>query len=80
MIALFPNTPNSKKNAKGSEALNKNNLVCKALRLIKKNYKEAVKWYRLSAEQGNAQSQCNLGVMCELLSSDRMCRPGLWRP
>ena len=40
MIALFPNTPNSKKNARGSEALNKNNLVCKALRLIKKNYKE----------------------------------------
>ena len=40
MIALFPNTPNSKKNAKGSEALNKNNLVCKALRLIKKSYKE----------------------------------------
>jgi len=38
MIALFPNTPNSKKNNKGSEALNKNNLVCKALRLIKKNY------------------------------------------
>ena len=36
MIALFPNTPNNKKNAKGSEALNKNNLVCKALRLIKK--------------------------------------------
>ena len=40
MIALFPHTPNSKKDAKGSEALNKNNLVCKALRLIKKNYKE----------------------------------------
>jgi len=40
MIALFPNTPDSKKNAKGSEALNKNNLVCKALRLIKKNYKD----------------------------------------
>tara|TARA_B100000029_G_scaffold176693_1_gene173994 strand:- start:1135 stop:2124 length:990 start_codon:yes stop_codon:yes gene_type:complete len=40
MIALFPNTPNNKKNAKGSEALNKNNLVCKALRLIKKNYNE----------------------------------------
>ena len=29
-----------KKNASGSEALNKNNLVCKALRLIKKNYNE----------------------------------------
>ena len=40
MIALFPNIPSSKKNAKGSEALNKNNLVCKALRMIKKNYKE----------------------------------------
>ena len=40
MIALFPNTPSSKKDAKGSEALNKNNIICKALRLIKKNYKE----------------------------------------
>jgi len=40
MIALFPNTPDIKKNFNGSEALNKNNLVCKALRLIKKNYKE----------------------------------------
>ena len=40
MIALFPQTPEHKKNAKGTEALNKNNLVCKALRLIKKNYKD----------------------------------------
>ena len=40
MVALFPNTPLSKKNNKGTEALNKNNLVCKALRLIKKNYNE----------------------------------------
>ena len=40
MIALFPNTQ-KKKNSRGSEALNKNNLVCKALRsLKKKNYKE----------------------------------------
>ena len=39
MIALFPNTPISKKNPRGSEALNRNNLICKALRLIKKNYK-----------------------------------------
>ena len=39
MIALFPNTPASKKNNNGSEALNKNNLICKALKLIKKNYK-----------------------------------------
>ena len=40
MVALFPYTPNKKKNSKGSEALNKNNLVCKALKRIKKNYKE----------------------------------------
>ena len=40
MIALFPNTPVGKKDDIGSEALNENNLVCRALRLIKKNYKE----------------------------------------
>ncbi len=40
MIALFPNTNESKKDLKGSEALNKNNLVCRALRLIKRNYKD----------------------------------------
>tara|TARA_B100001123_G_scaffold432485_1_gene555628 strand:+ start:499 stop:1488 length:990 start_codon:yes stop_codon:yes gene_type:complete len=40
MIALFPNTPVNKKNLKGSEALNENNLVCKSLRLIKKNFNE----------------------------------------
>ena len=40
MVALFPNIPKSKKDATGSEALNKNNTICKALRLIKKNYKD----------------------------------------
>jgi len=40
MVALFPNTPDSKKDIRGTEALNKNNLVCKALRLIKKNFTE----------------------------------------
>jgi porphobilinogen synthase len=40
MIALFPNISISKKNKKGSEALNKNNIICRALKLIKKNYKE----------------------------------------
>ena len=30
---------------------------------IKKDYKEAVKWYRLSAEQGHASAQYYLGVM-----------------
>ena len=40
MIALFPQTPEHKKDAKGTEALNNNNLVCKTLRLVKKNYKD----------------------------------------
>ena len=40
MVGLFPNIALSKKNNNGTEALNKNNLICKALRLIKKNYKE----------------------------------------
>jgi len=40
MIALFPNTPVYKKNSRGTEALNKNNLICKALKMIKKNYNE----------------------------------------
>ena len=37
MVALFPNTPNKKKDSLGTEALNPNNLVCKSLKLIKKN-------------------------------------------
>ncbi len=40
MIALFPNTPIKKKDIKGSEALNEDNLVCKATRIIKKRYKK----------------------------------------
>ena len=42
MIALFPYTPINKKNFRGTEALNKNNLVCRALKLIKKNYKKEI--------------------------------------
>ena len=37
LIAIFPNTPKSKKDFYGYEALNENNLVCKAIRKIKKN-------------------------------------------
>ncbi len=40
MVALFPQTPISKKNERGTESLNKNNLVCKALRIIKKNIRK----------------------------------------
>ena len=32
MVALFPNTPAFKKNKFGTEALNENNLVCKAIK------------------------------------------------
>ena len=41
-IALFPYTEYKKKNLLGTEALNENNLVCKALRLIKKKYKNQI--------------------------------------
>ena len=39
MIALFPYIPQNKKNKLGTEALNENNLICRALKLIKKNKK-----------------------------------------
>ena len=42
MVALFPYTQKTKKDLLGSEALNENNLVCKALRLIKKRYKNQI--------------------------------------
>ena len=42
MVALFPHTQNSKKNFLGTEALNEDNLVCKAIQLIKKKYKNEI--------------------------------------
>ena len=36
MIALFPYTPANKKTLNGSESFNENNLICKAIRLLKK--------------------------------------------
>ena len=42
MIALFPYTEKKKKNALGTEALNEDNLVCKALQLIKKRYNNEI--------------------------------------
>ena len=38
MVAIFPYTPNNKKDNFGKEALNPNNLICKSLRLIKKKF------------------------------------------
>ena len=42
MIALFPQTKMKLKDSSGSEALNENNLVCKAIRYIKKRYKNEI--------------------------------------
>ena len=42
MVALFPYTNKKLKNELGSEALNENNLVCRAIRLIKKKYKNKI--------------------------------------
>ncbi len=38
MIAIFPNISHKKKDKYGSESLNEKNLVCKAIKLIKKKY------------------------------------------
>ena len=40
MVALFPYTPNYKKDAKGSESLNPDNLICRSIRLIKEKFPE----------------------------------------
>ena len=42
MIALFPKTKNRLKNEIGSESLNENNLICKAIIEIKKRYKNQI--------------------------------------
>ena len=42
MVALFPSTPNKKKDKFGTEALNEDNLVCKAIRYIKKRFKNNI--------------------------------------
>ena len=42
MVALFPYTNKTKKNDIGTEALNEDNLVCKAIRYIKKRYKNEI--------------------------------------
>jgi len=42
MIALFPSTLKKNKNYYGSESLNEDNLICKAIRLIKKRFKNDI--------------------------------------
>ena len=42
MVALFPYTEKRKKNYLGTEALNEDNLVCRALQQIKKKYKNEI--------------------------------------
>jgi len=42
MVALFPYTKKSIKNEIGTEALNEDNLVCKAIKYIKKKYKNEI--------------------------------------
>ena len=42
MVALFPSIPNNKKDKIGTEALNENNLVCRAIRFIKKRFRNNI--------------------------------------
>tara|TARA_B100000780_G_scaffold51410_1_gene31786 strand:+ start:452 stop:1444 length:993 start_codon:yes stop_codon:yes gene_type:complete len=42
LIALFPYTSSIKKNENGTEALNENNLICRAIRKLKKEFKNDI--------------------------------------
>jgi len=42
LIALFPYTNSNKKNEKGTEALNKNNLICRAVKALKKEFRHDI--------------------------------------
>ena len=42
MVALFPSTPNKKKDNFGTEAFNEDNLVCRAIRYIKKRFRNSI--------------------------------------
>ena len=42
MVAIFPYIKKNLKNSRGTEALNKNNLVCSATNFIKKKYKDKI--------------------------------------
>jgi porphobilinogen synthase len=42
MVALFPHTNRTQKNEIGTEALNEDNLVCRAIKYIKKKYKNEI--------------------------------------
>ena len=42
VVALFPSTPNNKKDKFGTEALNEDNLICRGIRFIKKRFKNNI--------------------------------------
>ena len=42
LIALFPYTETNKRNVSGTEALNENNLICRSLRVLKKEFKNDI--------------------------------------
>jgi porphobilinogen synthase len=42
MVALFPHTKKQKKNFLGTESLNEDNLICNAIQIIKKRYKNQI--------------------------------------
>jgi porphobilinogen synthase len=42
MVALFPYTNSTLKNSRGTESLNEDNLVCRAIKYVKKKYKNSI--------------------------------------
>jgi porphobilinogen synthase len=76
-IALFPEVPKEKKDVFGKEALNENNIVCRAVREIKKNVNQigiicdvALDPYTLSGHDGVYQNDLidndkTIEILCE---------------
>ena len=68
MIALFPHTSDKKKDKIGSEALNENNLICRSLRFIKKNFKSKC----IELKNLNLKKLMKIKVNKKQIGSDRL--------
>jgi len=45
------------------QGISKNDAAGKEGQKVEQNYTEAIKWFRLAAEQGNVEAQCNLATL-----------------
>ena len=67
MVALFPSTPMHKKNTYGDEALNENNLICKAIRNIKKNTRTPQKQKNLNKHTKHLNNRTSINTHAHIM-------------